>query len=135
MKVKTETLSGAALNWAVAICDKKNSPVVRPHQNAPGATIYLNEGFRQNGICFNPSDRWGQGMPILDKSRISLQAKHAGWWTACIFDLNDESTFMCVGDTMLATGLRCYVLSTIGDTVDLPEQLAAALHMGVSHAA
>lgn len=74
-------------------------------------------------------------MPILDNFRISLQAKHAGWWTACIYDLNDESTFMCVGDTMLATGLRCYVLSTIGNTVDLPEQLAAALHMGVLHAA
>ena len=119
--MKTNELTGSALDWAVARCEK-----LYVH------TDYVGVGTREWGVfvdCSNdycnvhyqPSKHWGWGGPIIEREKIQL------WWgqqcNASIDPNNINPTEFESGNTPLVAAMRCYVASKLGDEIDVPEEL------------
>jgi hypothetical protein len=115
MKLKTQDLTGPALDWAVAKCEA-GKPVgsfldgVVPHPS------YNN---------FHPSTIWPQGGPIIEREGMNLnfmQFDSPQYWAAHIRH-TDKVRFGALGPTPLIAAMRCYVASKLGDEVEIPEEL------------
>ena len=104
MRVKTNELTGAALDWAVAKCEG----VV---YHGPAWTKY--------------STDWAQGGPIIEREGVNLDnyAKNPKWsaWTPAPDRESGEA--QAYGPTPLIAAMRCYVASKLGDEVEIPEEL------------
>ena len=111
--MKTNELSGAALDWAVAKCEE-----LLGLDNAE-------EFLRDHLIGFSTkySKIWSQAGPIIERERISLVQKHDGWWMACVYNNNDLPTYLRLNQNPLVASMRCYVTIKIGDTVEIPKEL------------
>jgi hypothetical protein len=100
MKVKTNELSGQALDWAVAKADG-----------------YPNEDI---SIDWNYSTDWAQSGPIIERECIDLE------WTGipnANFFCTIQGEYEAHGTTPLIAAMRCYVASKLGEEVELPEGL------------
>lgn len=128
--MKTSKLTGAALDYAVAI--------------AEGGTDFgfdgITHGFKLNGrmkvlatgwaltMSYHPSTNWAQGGPIMareidsyDKSGDTFQAvKFDAEGNYSMFDHIGHHGF---GPSPLIAAMRCYVASKLGDEVDVPKEL------------
>ena len=108
--MRTSELTGAELDWAVAKCDG----------------IALNEGNTLRNECdiYSPSTDWSQGGPIIEREWIDLHCVNDSLWEAeCPAP---GGLAMQNGPTPLIAAMRCYVASKLGDTVEVPDELAAA---------
>ena len=117
MKVKTSDLIGAALDWAVAKCEGFRYELYEHNRKKWENGLYRPQHWQ-------PSTNWAQGGPIKTRERISTQIKHDGWWVACIYNVNDDPTYMKLAHSELVAAMRCYVASKLGDEVDIPNELA-----------
>jgi hypothetical protein len=105
--MRTNELSGAALDWAVAKCEK-------PEWLGNQAEVYvLKAGF-------HPSTNWAQGGPIIEREGISVCPDEIAPWCA-FFDNGTAEYVFYTGTTPLIAAMRCYVASKLGDEVELPE--------------
>jgi len=104
MKVKTNELSGVALDWAVGKCEG----VVNGDA--------LDIGFIKEG-GYTPSTDWGQGGPIIEREQIAIYLGDEDEWTG--LDGWKKGT----GPTPLIAAMRCYVASKLGDEVEVPDEL------------
>ena len=112
--MKTADLIGPALDWAVAKCGgHKVEPL-------PGLSVHSSASWAMY------STDWSQGGPIIDNIK-GAQFKH--WLesapeTACEFHIhNYYGDWIQFGPTPLIAAMRCYVVSKLGDEVDVPEEL------------
>lgn len=102
--MKTNELTGAALDWAV-------------------------EKIEATGLgYFSPSTNWAHGGPIIEREGIGIQYIPAGtsqgWWAIKDSTFHDRSGPDEVrGETPLVAAMRCYVASVLGDEVDVPDAL------------
>lgn len=126
MKLKTQDLIGAALDWAVASLEKP----------ADGHLLLLVDGqivirrtvlnHTYDFIC-PCSTNWAQGGPIIERERIGLDYypdgghPDGGAWGAATC----EGMVHCVGPTPLIAAMRAYVASRLGDEVEVPDELVA----------
>jgi hypothetical protein len=101
--MKTNELTGAALDWAVAQCE---------------GTLH-DDGSVPD--YFQPSVDWEQGGAIIECEGISLDYDGLGTWIATI--IRSGSIFEELGKTPLVAAMRCYVVSKLGDEIDIPEGL------------
>jgi hypothetical protein len=107
MKVKTEDLTGPALDWAVAKCE---------------GVEFTDELFPYHHelMHFNYSTDWSQGGPIIEQEKFKL---HCGdnniWWSAT----NQNPHRPVSGPTPLIAAMRCYVASKMGDVIEVPDEL------------
>lgn len=120
MKIKTNELSGAQLDWAVAQAEGLQ---VKSTNNGEDL-ILLNKA----SDWWYPSESWAQGGPIIEREGISLdyigvgedirvQAWHATKWST------DDLVSSEDGPTPLVAAMRCYVASKLGDEVEVPEEV------------
>ena len=121
MKIKTSELTGATLDWAVAIALGYK----------PGTELFVGsfgplfgKGYKWPSIRMtkgNWSENWSQGGPIIERENISLQQgrppAYPTQWLASMVGC------MYTGPTPLIAAMRCYVASKLGDEVDVPEEL------------
>lgn len=109
MKIKTNELTGAALDWAVA---KIEFP--EPDYEDADRLVYVHG---DDEFHFSPSTNWAQGGPIIEREYIDLQClphKDGGLvWR----------TFHADGPTPLIAAMRCYVASKLGDEIEVPNEL------------
>jgi hypothetical protein len=104
-QMKTNELTGAALDWAVAKC----------------------EGRKDNDFGwwwdnYHPSTDWAQGGPIIAREAIQLTPdEYTQTWSA--YTTNEGNPYECVGTTPLIAAMRCYVASKLGDEVEIPQEL------------
>ena len=126
--MKTSELTGVALDWAVAKCEGKTPKVdCTAFRNTFKYCIYLgwsydNEG-RDSIIEYSPSTNWLLGGPIIEREKIRLDTTwncEDGYWSARM----DTVGGWWLGDTPLIAAMRCYVVSRLGDTVEIPDELA-----------
>lgn len=114
MKAKTNELSGAQLDWAVAKAegrwDELDFEAVPPQ-------------FRGN---MSYSTDWAQGGPIIERERIRLDQMPypKELWIAG----HDSSHDMVSGQTPLVAAMRCYVANKLGDEIELPVELSAEVN-------
>jgi hypothetical protein len=95
--MRTNELTGAALDWAVARCEV-------------GADFI--------GEIDDPhfySTDWAQGGAIIEREGIAL----IPGWTA------ERPGFSADGETALIAAMRCYVASKLGDEVEIPSELTS----------
>jgi hypothetical protein len=98
--MKTNELTGAALDWAVAKCK--------------GELAYWPE--------IEYSTDWAQGGPIIEREAIQLMPdEYMGTWSA--YMTNEGEPYSGTGPTPLIAAMRCYVASKLGDDIDVPEEL------------
>ena len=93
--MKTNELTGAALDWAVTKAIGEYKPVAVP----------------------NYSTDWAHGGPIIEREQIDIQCfprKSGGvvW-----------RTFHADGPTPLIAAMRCFVAIKLGDEVDVPDDV------------
>lgn len=97
--MKTDELTGAALDWAVAKCEG----------------VSVRNGFDDN--CPEYSINWSQGGPIIERENIQLEW-YGHYWMAHI-----RAAEEWYGPTPLTAAMQCYVAYKLGDEVDVPEEL------------
>lgn len=114
MKIKTSELTGAALDWAVAVCQN----IECDDENRP---IWFGDG--ETRIDYTPTTNWAQGGPIIEREGLGVvpSADDASVWVASIFE--PDWKFNRTGPTPLIAAMRCYVASKLGDEVEIPEGL------------
>jgi hypothetical protein len=120
--MKTSELTGAALDWAVAICEGWKTV----HVNGVLMLRHYHPEKAHTPHCyvedFGYSTNWAQGGPIIEREKIRLDTTwnfEDGYWSARM----DTVGGWWLGDTPLVAAMRCYVASQLGDTVDIPEEL------------
>jgi hypothetical protein len=121
-RVPARTLGGLALNWAVAKCRSESLHSVKDY-----------------------STSWMHGGPILDEAGINvIETDHddyeveqfaaydgkarrnqdpENWSNGPFFTFFVDTGIY--GETRLTAGLRCYVVSVMGDEVEVPSILLA----------
>ena len=126
--VNISELTGAALDWAVARCEKQV-----PSKTTGEPFLYEHRLYLQD---FIPSTDWAQGGPIIEREDIAFRKYHnpkheahgkyyaricresgtmVGWYKTT----GRQQT----GPTPLIAAMRCYVASKLGDTVEIPKEL------------
>ena len=126
MKIKTEDLTGSALDWAVLEALK---PTLKDPSQAYIGTFgpLFGKGYRYpawRSRKYSPSTSWQEGGPIIEREKIAvLPDEYSFGWVAhkCHFDGQEEELFK--GLTPLIAAMRCYVASKLGDIIDIPEEL------------
>lgn len=121
MKIKTNELEGAALDWAVAKAEGyyatiKPSEVVYAHPNGD---------WHHNGN-WRPSIKWVQGGPIIEREGISNELQREDLWQANKWQGRPNRFWYGCGDKPLIAAMRCYVASKLGDEVEVPDELKEA---------
>jgi hypothetical protein len=114
--MKTNELTGAALDWAVALIEY-------PEWKKQGyLEVFPHDLSFDDGTTFAPSIDWAQGGPIIEREKIGLgfgvgidsDKWEAGYATP-------EET----GSTPLIAAMRCYVASKLGNDINIPEEINA----------
>ena len=106
--MKTNELTGAALDWAVAKC----------MGHCDDETIIRRLEPDEEGWCIAYSTDWAQGGPIIERERLDIYGYDGENWCA-----NDNLRATQYGPTPLVAAMRCYVASRLGDEVEVPEGL------------
>ena len=112
--MKTNELTGAALDWAVAKCEAERLTVPYGGKSFLDGVV-VHPDYNK----FYPSRNWAQGGPIIEREEISIVRVSSALWDAHMSNVN----FFESGATPLIAAMRCYVASKLGDEVDVPEEL------------
>jgi hypothetical protein len=123
MKVKTEALTGAGLDWAVA------TALAHGKQWPWGISVF------QGRVLLTPRGKFSEfrrprysrdgalSQPIIEQERICVNAypDPADGWSAHYSD--GVKRHHLNGPTQLVSALRCFVSKKLGDVVDLPDDI------------
>ena len=113
MKIKTQDLTGPALDWAVAKAEGYDPGWLVRQLSNPNPETRAIPGF---------SADWSVGGPILDRMKMDIKWVGINNCRASI-DWLDEEQFEAFGPTPLVAANRCFVLSRLGAEVDVPDEL------------
>lgn len=151
MKLQTKSLTGPALNWAVAQAEGVTVYIVS--HNAPMHTIRtVSRGSSEN---YRPSELWEQGGPIIEREGITLVRADDTYgrdergfcnnvripvWAAATGPHGEQSQYegesyepqyevsvdgTQEGPTPLIAAMRCYVASKLGAEIEVPAELTS----------
>lgn len=124
VEVKTQDLSGAALDWAVAQVEGVKTIMMAPRKDQPkkpfalfGSLALAIGGDDQSSYA--PSTCWHCGGPLIAAHRVSViysdeTCEPCAW---------ADSTAPWHGSTPLIAACRAIVASHFGDTVSVPKEL------------
>jgi hypothetical protein len=125
MKVKTSDLQGAALDWAVAKGEGMHVVMARGGWfvfDSDAYSEFRNDYNDSKLQMFCPSTNWAQGGPILEREKIEL-TYYIGTDEWLATRIGGPAVSEEWGPTPLVAAMRCYVASTLGDTLELPKEL------------
>ena len=120
--MKTSTLTGAALDWAVAKCEGKTDGEFVTHDE-----FYWDDEGLQRAIKYTPSTNLAQGGPIIEREDIEVKqgsplyfpkGNEKGDYYEALWIAGKQH-----GTTPLIAAMRYYVASKLGAEVDVPECL------------
>ena len=114
--MKTNELTGIALDLAVAICEG-----IRVQTDGDERLT-----MRSNLDYWQPSTDWAQGGAIIEREEMTIEhtvdVNKTYWKAWCWIDGEDAQAYG-YGKTPLVAAMRCYVASKLGDEVEVPEEL------------
>lgn len=112
--MKVSELNGTALDWAVAKCEGRGIEFEDPRD--PWLTC---DGIADQPLhSYTPSTDWSQGGPIIEREFIAVWFSKGDWKSQRRDTSNKQH-----GPTPLIAAMRCYVSATIGEEVEIPENL------------
>ena len=125
MKIKTKSLTGAALEWAVAKCEGKVEQGVygTPELLASGLHLHYCDVLLSHP--YSPSTDWAEGGPIVQRERMEVMPCMdvlVEKWIATHCLRQSKWTQEC-GPTPLIAVMRAFCCSKLGDEVDIPDEL------------
>lgn len=129
MKIKSCELTGTALDWAVATAEQasieigmRKQVLFDTHEDDAPAGVSEHDDTRWQ--VYNPSENWAQAGPIIERVGIEMfrNNEKSYWFTSP--SRGPSGT----GETPLLAAMRGYVRSTLGDEVEIPEELQDAAH-------
>lgn len=132
VKIKTSELTGHALDWAVAVCEGCGENTYMRNINickdVRGRASMLQVPIQRTYVRWSPSTDHAQGGLIMDREFMDTVWQAGGrgdLWTAYANDTDEANNSICAdGPTRLIAAMRCYVVSKLGDEVEVPEELA-----------
>lgn len=121
MKIKTSELTGAALDWAVGLCEGVLAP-----DGVHLSDEYCDSLHHDQDGGF--STDWAQGGPIIERELLHVSPEYwvsDGWhWVTYVLGPgNLDENYEQRGPTPLIAAMRCYVASKLGDEVEVPDEL------------
>jgi len=116
MKIKTADLTGPALDWAVAVEEGLTE------ENA-WTTLEIFKAVRAGG-GYRYSTNWSQGGPLIEQECLDVRvfAEH-GALDGGPYWISERHPAVGHGPTPLIAAMRCLVAATLGDEVDVPDEL------------
>jgi hypothetical protein len=118
--MKTSELTGAALDWAVAIAEGWKPEKVSDDRGE--YWWFFKDSRGMNPKHYHPSTHWGIGGAIIEREGISVALERGEPWAAWSkAPFRDDAEAFGYGETPLTAAMRCYVASKLGDEVQLPE--------------
>lgn len=120
--IQTKDLTGAQLDWAVAVAEGKHAAVSKDWGNAGINDLGRCSIAHVNWNCakyFEPSKNWGHGGPIIEREMLGIMPVSDATWRAG--DVDGANGY---GPTPLIAAMRCYVTAKLGEEVDVPDELA-----------
>ena len=120
--MKTSELTGAALDWAVARCEKLDAYT---DIAGDGWGVFVDYSDDYCLVQYQPSKHWGWAGPIIEREKIdlnwdvTLSHRVDGLWFASASGGDDDMT----ASTPLVAAMRAYVASKFGDEIDVPKEL------------
>lgn len=136
VKVKTSTLIGPALDWAVAQAEGVN---VRIHKglvifSADTCPEFADEHDTSAAQIFTPTQNWAQAGPIIEREGIDLyqECRPEPMWVAEI-QTAPMKRAKGRGRSPLIAAARCYVASQFGVEVEIPAELANTGDLEIQH--
>lgn len=119
MKIKTSELVGPALDWTIAQIEGEDVVFDRLLK----VLKFLPAQFSDEG-WYKPSEDWAQGGSIIERKRIHLRPDQtSNQWRAFMIIRPHGLSHRQIGPTPLIAAMRCYVISELGEYVDIPEEL------------
>jgi hypothetical protein len=117
MKVKVSEAKNLVLDYLVAECE--------------GIEVRQVEGVLVDplGLQFSPSIDWSYGGMVIEREGIAIDCIRCNGnidgWQAANMVADDENWDANVqyGPTPLIAAMRCYCCATLGDEIDIPEEL------------
>ena len=119
MKIKVSEADGAVLDWLVARAEGKELYYFADDPFKKDPWLMVNNIADQPLHSFTPSTDWGQGGPIIEREGIAIGEGEEAWWAFSSWRSEEGSR----GPTPLIAATRCYVVSKLGDEVEIPEEL------------
>lgn len=127
MKIKVAEAEGRVLDWLVAKCHGKGIEFDDPKD--PWLVV---EGVSHQPLhSYTPSTDWAQGGPIIEREKLDVihfgdddgvrSGREWSSWTPEPIRVRAEA--FGHGPTPLIAAMRCYVLSMLGEEVDVPDNL------------
>jgi hypothetical protein len=123
MKVKVSEAKGRVLDYLVA-----QAMGMKIYRSKSGRWMRANYGefnHRHGTPWFEPTRSWGYAGPIIERERISIEDCQDGaglYWEAT--RIEPPAVSEARGPTPLIAVMRCYVISKLGDEVEVPDELA-----------
>ena len=112
-KVKVSDLDGISLDYMVAVLEGRDSTYL----------VYFTSQWHLNKSLRYSTNR-DKGGAIIERELIAtypMPGKSGGAWRA-----EQAGMYLQAGDTPLVAGMRCYVSSKLGYTVDVPASIMKA---------
>lgn len=108
MKIKTQDLTGAALDWAVAEANYQESPPLK-------SWVFVLH--KRGEVTYPYSTAWDWGGPLIEREGILFaRTNDDEMYRAWIVRRNASA----LGPTHLIAAMRCFVASRLGEEVDVP---------------
>lgn len=130
IEVKTQDLSGAALDWAVAVAAEYGPPFLVVAHTDKGEACYSvglpTMSVRRDHTKWSPSTDWSQCGPLIEEHFVFVGPPNYDCkdYVASIPDPHDDEGCLVVfGQTHLIAACRAIVASILGETVSVPKEL------------
>lgn len=122
VKLKVSEATNTQLDWLVAKCEGKNGVL---HDDGITRCIVIAAASGVYKGTWRPTVNWSQMGPIIEREKIATHwritdAEGGGYWQA---ENLFTDTYGVIGTTQLIATARCYVMSKLGQEVEIPEEL------------
>lgn len=121
-KIKVSEATNIQLDWLVAKCEG--------HQwrcpwmlEKDGYAAWMSYERAWGSPTPEYTTDWSQMGPIIERVVLSLIRRTDGQWTADNFSVMTRPQHLEFGPTALIAAARCYVMSKLGEEVEVPEEL------------
>lgn len=129
MKIKTNELTGHALDYAVELA--LTPDIADPELLVRWGYVEFDEFENAQWAGNEYHADWAYGGTIIDREGISIvqEAEYGRWQAAIKVQLGSMfGTDLCgnhrqEGPTALTAAMRCFVASRLGEEVDVPDEL------------